>query len=413
MKNRFREYHQFTKTDFEELWKNCLFVFDTNTLLNMYRYSRKTVDIYFDVLKKLKNQKQLWIPYQVWYEFYENRISVISENEKSYDKILEILENAKCEIKNNFKDHPFLDIEEISNKIKTWLQKAENEVKKGKKMHPKWLEHDDVLESINNMFDKNIGESYDEDRLMQIIKEGEKRYANNIPPWYKDKKKSEDKKYWDLILWYQIIDKAKKIKKPIVFISWDVKEDWWLQKDGKRIMPLPQLKKEMYEKANVDFHIYTPERFLELSDSKITKNTITEIRKIREIEERKIMERRGKIQNKFEYFDNYWEYKFTFDIIEEIERELYNLDISSKYTKELEFFLKRLKMIKSKLKMSRFQESYYKIFQKEIKSLKYILDTILETEELNPESIIKISYLQSKIDNIDSKYYFYKLWMND
>ena len=50
-------------------------------------------------------------------------------------------------------------------------------------------------------------------------------------------------------------EKAKVTKKPIIFISGDVKEDWWLEKDGKRIMPLPQLKKEIYDEAEVDYHI--------------------------------------------------------------------------------------------------------------------------------------------------------------
>ena len=49
--------------------------------------------------------------------------------------------------------------------------------------------------------------------------------------WYEE----DIKKYGDLILWYQIIDKAKESKKPIILISGDVKEDWWLEKNGKRI----------------------------------------------------------------------------------------------------------------------------------------------------------------------------------
>jgi hypothetical protein len=63
MKNTFKQYHQFTDQEFKQLWADCLFVFDTNTLLNMYRYSRNTVDAYFEVLKELKDKKQLWIPY--------------------------------------------------------------------------------------------------------------------------------------------------------------------------------------------------------------------------------------------------------------------------------------------------------------------------------------------------------------
>ncbi len=95
MKNTFKQYHQFTEQEFKQLWRDCLFVFDTNTLLNMYRYSRNTVNAYFKILEELKKKKQLWIPYQVGYEFYENRIDVISEYEGSYDSVLCILDKAK------------------------------------------------------------------------------------------------------------------------------------------------------------------------------------------------------------------------------------------------------------------------------------------------------------------------------
>lgn len=65
MHNTFKEYNQYSEQEFKKLWENCFFVFDTNTLLNMYRYSRKTVEIYFNVLTKLKDNNQLWIPYQM------------------------------------------------------------------------------------------------------------------------------------------------------------------------------------------------------------------------------------------------------------------------------------------------------------------------------------------------------------
>lgn len=301
MKNTFREYHQYTAEEFKELWGNCLFVFDTNALLNMYRYSRKTVNVYFEVLTDLKNRNQLWIPYQVGYEFYENRINVITEYEESYDEISSLLENAKNEIETKYKDHPFLDLKDINRKVKEGLSSAEATVKDAKIKHPKWLENDEVLEKLNELFEKSVGSDYDNERMCEIIKEGAERYSKKIPPGFKDNKKPDNKKYGDLVLWYQIIDKAIESKKPIIFVSGDVKEDWWLEKNGKRLMPLPQLKKEMYEKANVDFHIYTADRFLKLSESektKIDEKTISEVRKIRQLEEKREMLRRRELLKK-------------------------------------------------------------------------------------------------------------------
>src|SRR3989338_8073098 len=110
MRNKFKEYYQFSDTEFKELWRGCLFVFDTSTLLNMYRYSRQTVQAYFKILTELKAKNQLWLPYQVGYEFHERRITVITDYEKSYDEILKILEQAKNDIQTKYKEHPFLDL---------------------------------------------------------------------------------------------------------------------------------------------------------------------------------------------------------------------------------------------------------------------------------------------------------------
>ncbi|WP_204277464.1 PIN-like domain-containing protein, partial [Escherichia coli] len=65
--------------------------------------------------------------------------------------------------------------------------------------------------------------------LAVLKKEGEDRYAKKIPPGYKDAKKDagEFDKYGDLIIWKDMIGKAKADKRPILFISDDAKEDWW------------------------------------------------------------------------------------------------------------------------------------------------------------------------------------------
>lgn len=38
MKSKFRGYYKPTDEEFDTLWKNAVFVFDTNVLLNLYRY---------------------------------------------------------------------------------------------------------------------------------------------------------------------------------------------------------------------------------------------------------------------------------------------------------------------------------------------------------------------------------------
>jgi hypothetical protein len=400
MKKIFKEYHQFTEKEFQQLWDNCLFVFDTNTLLNMYRYSRATVDAYFYVLNELKKKTQLWIPYQVGYEFYENRINVISEYEKSYDDILSILEKAKSDIEAKYKDHPFLNLDEIKEEINKGLSGVRKKITQAKKNHPKWLEKDEVLEKLNQLFEGNIGNNYDEQKLNEIKKEGKERYERKIPPGFKDDKKTEDRKYGDLILWNQIIDKAKESKKPIVLISGDVKEDWWLEKDGKRLMPLPQLKKEIYDKARVDFHIYTADRFLQLNktgEKEIDDNTIKEVRKIRELEENRTMMKRMEMTSRerdlySRRLERYsMEHAHLFQILDRLImliRE--SAEIHPRYGEELDHLFHSIRDLRNRTGHPGSGRFSFDDLSRYTHEITFIIEKIIDSEEISPDLSMRL-----------------------
>jgi hypothetical protein len=52
--------------EFQKLWQNAVFIFDANMLLNVYRYSPRALNRYFEILDKLK--ERIWIPNQAAYE---------------------------------------------------------------------------------------------------------------------------------------------------------------------------------------------------------------------------------------------------------------------------------------------------------------------------------------------------------
>jgi len=415
MKKIFKEYHQFTKQEFQQLWKNCLFVLDTNTLLNMYRYSRATVEVYFDVLKELKNNNQLWIPYQVGYEFYENRIAVISEYEKSYDEILSIIEKAKIDIEAKYKDHPFLDLCKIKEMMNRGLSGVEGKIKQAKKDHPKWLEKDEVLEKLNQIFEGNIGNNYEEQKLNEIKKEGKERYEKKAPPGFKDDKKPEDKKYGDLILWYQIIDKAKESKKPIVLISGDIKEDWWLEKDGKRLMPLPQLKKEISDKAGVDFHIYTADRFLELyktDEKKIDDRTIQEVRKIRKLEEQRMMMRRIEIMERERELDSrlgkyIMEYIHLIKILEDLMMKTNESEIHPRHKEVLDHLFSRIRELGNRIAHGEIDRMSFDKFYRYTKEISFILNKIIRSEEIHSELSMRFREYIDRLEYLNQRFRIY------
>jgi hypothetical protein len=407
MRDTFKQYHQFSEVEFKQLWKNCLFVLDTNTLLNMYRYSRTTVKAYFKALRNLKEKNQIWIPYQVAYEFYENRIDVISKYQSSYDYLLSIIDKAKNDIGASYKYHPFLDLSLIKKKMESGLLEVESEIKKAKQEHPKWMEKDTVLDDINSLFDGNVGKNYSNEELLGIMKDGKERYEKKIPPGYKDEVKSDDRKYGDLILWYQIIDKARESKKPIILISSDVKEDWWLEKDGKKIMPLPQLKKEIFEKAGVAFHIYTADKFLEYHDGTIDKDAIYEVRKIRELEQEKMMMKRIEIANddresSFSNIDKYAnKYVGLLEKFGVLIQKVINAKSYVKHTSQLERLYLKVFILRDKISHRNLDRVFLQNVYIEIGDYAYFFDKILHSENIDIELSINDRDLVNEMKYLD------------
>lgn len=131
---------------------------------------------------------------------------------------------------------------------------------------------EDLAGSFGFIFEKRIGNCYSQEELDSLLENAHNRFDLNIPPGYKDKNKSEIvsyngvtylKKYGDLILWYQILDKAceESITK-VVFITDDHKEDWWYRIGGKTIGPRAELKNEMLRISQADFFMFNSNSFL-------------------------------------------------------------------------------------------------------------------------------------------------------
>jgi hypothetical protein len=129
--------------------------------------------------------------------------------------------------------------------------------------------------------------------LATIFKEGKERYEKKIPPGYMDKKEKEQRGnlalYGDLIIWNEIIGKFKEGDTKTIFVTDDLKEDWWLVFKGHTIGPRPELLKEFIKTTNKQILIYKPEQFLKYSkdklDQPLTEGALDEVEKIREFDE--------------------------------------------------------------------------------------------------------------------------------
>lgn len=289
MKEKFRGYYRPTKAEFSQLWENCLFVFDTNVVLNIYRYSPNTRDNLIQIFDKISDR--LWIPYQAALEYQKRRLNVIVEQESAYENIKNYLKDTRNKLKsylNSYKIHPAINSDNIFDKLDRVFEEIEKELNVLEQEHPNLIESDNLRDKITELFEGKVGSSCSPEKLEEIYKRGKVRYDRLIPPGFKDKKK-EINEYGDLVLWFQIIEHAKSTKKPIIFITEDKKEDWWLKFNGEIISPKPELINEIFSKAGVNFYMYQTEQFMEYAGKylhePVNREAIDEIQRIRKYDE--------------------------------------------------------------------------------------------------------------------------------
>lgn len=289
MKDLFPGHFKESDENIREVWETSLFVFDANILLNLYRYSDTTRNEFLRILDKVKDRA--WLPHRAAEEYLDNRLSVIDQQERSYDDTVKSIESLKRDLENS-RQHPFVS-KNIMNKVSSVFDELCNELKDNKSVHTNRISSDEIKDSIARIFENSVGHPYDKERIEKLITEGEERYTQKIPPGFKDGSKSGDseiflekcRKYGDLIVWTQVIDKAIELNKGVVLVTDDKKEDWWEKFKGKTIGPRPELVKEFKDRANQTFHMYQADRFLELArenlGEQVSEEIVEEIREVR------------------------------------------------------------------------------------------------------------------------------------
>jgi len=280
MRNVLNEYYRPTQSEFTQLWDNCFFVFDTNILLNLYRYSVSSRNSLFEVLRTIQDRS--WIPYQVAKEFHTNRVKLILDQIKENDTQMICLSKFKNVLVNN-RNSPHISEKNLQS-FSQAEKLVQDEFELNKREYESLLTNDTILDEITKIFDGRTGNNYDQDKLANLIKEFEERYKKRIPPGFQDKAKPDDRKYGDALIWYQIIDEASKNSKPVILVTGDKKDDWWNIVSGKTIGPLPELISEIKTKAKVNFYMYEPDAFLQYANEylklDVKEDTINEVKDV-------------------------------------------------------------------------------------------------------------------------------------
>ncbi len=245
-----------------------LFSVDANVLLNLYRYTPRTRDHLLNILDGLRDY--LWITDQAVKEFYENRPKVIADQQRAYDQAIAELNGRLAKtrdwIQARYARHSGIDtasLDAMLSKLETEM--AEN-IEATKMHHPNYNIVDPILERAKAILAGRSGDAYGATELAAKLTDAQARFDRRQPPGFDDVKKAGDRQFGDVVLWFQLLDKAMREPGPIIFVTDDRKEDWWLKRDDEIIAPHPDLVSEM-EAAGSAFRMLVPEQFMTLGEA--------------------------------------------------------------------------------------------------------------------------------------------------
>lgn len=239
--------------------KNYIVVLDANILLKIYRSSPDYTEFVLACLDSIKDY--VCIPFNVYWEYekhrkdaYRKKIKSIENSAEKCNELISFIENkirSQCE---ELSKNGFPDVDEFVENLMKKVDGLADE------FDSYFIEHQD-LNFLNN---------WDEDKVLALMKiftrmpepsasfiykqchEGEYRYKKKTPPGYRDAKKDGVSKYGDLLVWVETYTYAASNNKNIIFVTDDVKEDWWEKLDDGRIHFRKELVKEFSRKTKIN-----------------------------------------------------------------------------------------------------------------------------------------------------------------
>ena len=182
MNNIFRGFYMPKEKEIQEMWGNekTLFIFDTNTILNLYRCEEQTKDDILSIMRQLGNKS--WLPFQVYLEYQRNRIKVISQSISSLDALkksmqssINMTDNAlsKSQVRKNLNTNLSNELSALKLSLSTQVEDfITNHLTPRIEAKKNLSAHDSIRKEIDNIIGNNHGHSPTQDEITKINAEG-------------------------------------------------------------------------------------------------------------------------------------------------------------------------------------------------------------------------------------------------
>lgn len=283
MRDNFGEYYTPIDEEYKKFIEEGLIVLDANVLLAPYRLDVSTRNQVFRVLESLKDR--IWVPYQAGWEYFQNRPGVLGGEDKVYANLSKPIEDAKAKVEEHLKTlagHPVVtDSEKV--KILRHLEDSLSLIKGLSDGRDEKLEDalrvDSVLIKWESVLTGRTGTPPTRETRTKHEKLAQERYDSETPPGYLDKDKKQNK-FGDALMWLELIDhlKLQSDPPPVLFITNDVKDDWYRRQSGRTIGPRVELVREMRE-IGVEYYQQRLPAFLDRSSRILHQQVSSEVLK--------------------------------------------------------------------------------------------------------------------------------------
>lgn len=271
LEDGFEGYLNPTGDEYAAVLQTGLVVVDTNLLLNLYRYDRKTREDLFRILAALGDR--LFIPNRVAYEFWTNRQNAIRDADKGATDTVQEIEKLQDQavqkilawsnrvaLPKQAKDH-------LKETLDRSFGTVANQVRKFAKTnfgtHPWDTNKDATLQRLSEVLRGKIGPSLDDEAHAAALEEAHRRIEGKVPPGYKDANKEPERAVGDYLIWTQLLQECQRRKVDVLLVTGDVKEDWWREVRGQTQGPRLELSDELFRLTGQRLLMLRPEQLLQ------------------------------------------------------------------------------------------------------------------------------------------------------
>ncbi|WP_156161826.1 PIN-like domain-containing protein [Nocardia vulneris] len=292
MKTVLPEWYGPSEEDLGKFLSEATIALDANVLLALYRVGGPQRQQLLKVLHQVSGQ--LWVPYQAALEYQRRRLTVAASQHQMYqtiesigaekfdeaiDAVVIALDGLKKKATEGLRDkeistvvargfdQTIARIKEVAQSRRAEMKEEFEEIRKTHAIDFATVRADDPIRAeLDSMLTHgHVGEQPDAAKLTEWKDRARDRIEKKIPPGYMDADKPDPS--GDCIIWFELIEWAKMTKKPVLFITDDVKEDFYDRVHGQTVGPRPELRQEMLELSGQQYHQTTIDGFLRMANN--------------------------------------------------------------------------------------------------------------------------------------------------